>query len=136
MNNIRPNALIIIRKDNYILASKGIDGQKTFYRLMGGGIEFGELSKDAIKREILEELGLEIMNEKFLCVTENVFDYKSQKCHEITFLYQGDFVDKSMYEKEKIKRLDYEGEYSEWILISEIKNSNILLYPVEAIEYL
>lgn len=45
MKNIRPNALIIIRKGEYILASKHNDGEKIFYRLIGGGVDFGELSK-------------------------------------------------------------------------------------------
>lgn len=136
MNNIRPNALIIIKKDNYVLASKGVDGDKTFYRLMGGGIEFGELSNITIKREIMEELNAEIINEKFLCIIENVFIFNSQKGHEITFLYQGDFSDKSMYDKQIIKRVDYDSEYSEWVSIPEIKKGNIILYPEKAIEYL
>ena len=136
MNNIRPNALIIIRKGDYILASKGVDGEKAFYRLMGGGIEFGELSNITIKREIFEELNAEIINEKFLSIIENMFDFKSQKCHEITFLYEGDFLDKSMYEKEKIQRVDFDSEYSEWVSTSEIKNGNIILYPEKAVDYI
>lgn len=136
MNNIRPNALIIIRKDGCVLASKGVDGDKIFYRLLGGGIEFGELSNVTIKREIMEELNAEIINEKFLCIIENIFEFKSQKCHEITFLYEGDFLDKSLYEKEIIKRVDYDSEYSEWVSISEVKKGNIIVYPREIINYL
>lgn len=136
MNKIRPNALIIIKKDNYVLASKGIDGDKTFYRLMGGGIEFGELSSMTIKREIMEELNVEIINEEFLCSIENIFEFNSQQYHEITFLYKGDFSDKSMYEKQTIKRVDNDYEYSEWVSIPEIKKGNIIFYPEKSIDYL
>ena len=136
MKNIRPNALIIIKKEDYVLASKGIDGNKTFYRLMGGGIEFGELSSVTIKREILEELNAEIINEEFLCSIENIFEFNSQKYHELTFLFKGDFSDKSMYEKQTIKRVDYDNEYSEWVSIPEIKKGNIIFYPEKAIKYL
>lgn len=136
MTNIRPNALIIIKKDGYVLASKGVDGDKTFYRLPGGGVEFGELSNATIKREILEELNAEIINIKFLCMAENIFEFQSQKYHEITFLYEGDFIDKYMYEKDKIKRVDFDSEYCEWVSFSEIKNGNIILYPEKAIDYL
>jgi 8-oxo-dGTP pyrophosphatase MutT (NUDIX family) len=136
MNKIRPNALIIIKKNNYVLASKGIDGDKTFYRIMGGGIEFSELSSVTIKREMMEELNAEIINEEFLCSFENIFEFNSKKYHEITFLYKGDFSDKSMYEEETIKRVDNDYEYSEWVSIPEIKKGNIIFYPEEVIKYL
>ena len=138
MNNIRPNALVIIKKNDYVLAEKGVDLKinKTFYRLMGGGIEFGELSSGTIKREMLEELGLEIINEKFLCSTENIFEYNSKKYHELTFLYKAELLDKSAYEKEIIKRIDGESNYSEWVSISEIKKGSIIFYPEKSIKYL
>ncbi len=138
MNNIRPNALIIIVKDNYVLAEKGVDlnTNKTFYRLMGGGIEFGELSSMTTKREMLEELNVEIINEEFLCSIENIFEFNSKKYHELTFLYKGEFLDKSMYEKQIIQRVDGYSSYSEWVSISEIKKGNIIFYPEKAIEYL
>ena len=55
--DIRPNALVIIRKNNQLLSLKGIDEKtgKVFYRLLGGGIEFGENSKETLTREIKEE---------------------------------------------------------------------------------
>lgn len=94
--NIRPSALGIIKKDGYVLASKHLDNviNQEFCRLFGGGIEFGEKSKDALKREFLEELGAVTINEKFLCVVENIFVYNGEQGHEITFLYEVDFEDK------------------------------------------
>ena len=35
---------------------------ETFYRLLGGGVEFGEHSRDAVVREFGEELGVEFAN--------------------------------------------------------------------------
>ena len=50
---IRPIVLGLAIKDNKLLVGEGFDDTKneTFYRCLGGGIEFLEKSKDALKRE-------------------------------------------------------------------------------------
>lgn len=65
---IRPIVLGIAQKDNKILVSEGYDKIKKeiFYRCIGGGIEFLEKSKDALKREFKEELGIDIIVEDYL----------------------------------------------------------------------
>ena len=62
---IRPIVLGIARRDNKILVSEGYDKIKkqTFYRCLGGGIEFLETSQIALKREYKEELGIDCMPE-------------------------------------------------------------------------
>ena len=121
-----------------LLAQKGEDMAtgKIFYRLMGGGIEFGESSAETIKREIKEELDATLINEKFLCPIENIFEFNSKKMHEITFLYEGDFLEESFYSQEKINIIDKENSFAEWVSIEGIKNEEIILYPKEAVEYL
>jgi ADP-ribose pyrophosphatase YjhB (NUDIX family) len=135
---IRPNALAIIEKDGYILASKGVDNvtKEIFYRLLGGGIEFGELSSEAVKREFVEELNAVILNEKFLCIAENIFEYNGEKGHEITFIYKADFQDESLYSQKSIKRIDHDSEFADWVSVDEIKKGNIIIYPRETINYL
>ena len=61
-DSIRPISLGIAKKDNKILVGIGYDKVKkqTFYRALGGGIEFGETSKDAVKREFQEEIHADI----------------------------------------------------------------------------
>lgn len=138
-NKIRPNALIIIRHNNFVLASPGKDTTKKeeFYRLLGGGIEMGELSYETIKREIKEEINGTIINEKFLRVIENIYEYDSQKGHEITFLFEGDIQEDSLYNEKRIRILDKTEEaYAEWVPIDKIKNNEVTLYPREAVEYL
>ena len=47
---IRPIVLGIVKRNNKILVSKGYDKKKnqTFYRCLGGGIEFLETSEEAL----------------------------------------------------------------------------------------
>lgn len=138
MEKIRPNALLIINKNGKLLAQKGYDEftNQSFCRLLGGGIEFGEYSLIAMKREIKEELGANILNEKMLLVIENIFEFNNKKGHEITFLYSGDLAEENLYNQEKIKILDEQDTYAEWINISDIKEGSVILYPKEAVNYL
>lgn len=57
---VRPIALCVFRDESdRILVLEGYDPTRalTFYRRLGGGIEFGERSQDTVAREIREELG-------------------------------------------------------------------------------
>ena len=50
----------IVLRDGKVLLARAIGHQNTF--LPGGHIEFGESAKDALKREVFEELGLACEN--------------------------------------------------------------------------
>ena len=86
---IRPIVLGIAIKDNKLLVSEGFDKVKnqTFYRCLGGGIEFLEKSSDAIKREFKEEIDVDIIVNDFLGMSENIFTYQGKKAHELTLFY-------------------------------------------------
>ena len=60
---IRPIVLGLAIQDNKLLVNEGFDNVKnqTFYRCLGGGIEFLEKSTDALKREFLEEINTNII---------------------------------------------------------------------------
>ncbi len=70
---IRPVVLGLVRRNNKILVSEGHDKNKneTFYRCLGGGVEFLEKSQDALKREFKEELGIDIYKEKYHVIDDN-----------------------------------------------------------------
>jgi 8-oxo-dGTP pyrophosphatase MutT (NUDIX family) len=132
---IRPLALAIIKKDNYFLACPGHDDQKNedFFRLIGGGVDFGENSLVALKREIDEELGAELVDCKLLSVLENVFSYNGQAGHEICFIYEASFKDQSNYQKESFQILDKkQGVLAVWV---EMTKENLKrTYPQGAIK--
>lgn len=46
-----------------------------------------ETSKEAIKREIMEEIGMQIKNPTLCSVVENLYTTNTEKVHEICFIY-------------------------------------------------
>ncbi len=73
---IRPISLAVIRHDDRILVFEGHDPSRDerFYRPLGGGIESGERAEDAVKRELREEVGAELINVRYIGTLENLFD--------------------------------------------------------------
>jgi len=86
-NIIRVLALGIVQNDQgALLVDAGYDNIKkqSFYRLLGGGIEFGETGAEALEREFIEELGLEVTPSPLLSTTENIFTFEGQLGHQIS----------------------------------------------------
>ena len=142
MNNrqIRPIALCVFRRENQILVAEGYDGLKkeNYYRPLGGGVAFGEYSWETIRREIKEEIGEEIKNLTFIGQSENVFHYQGNPGHEIIFMFEGEFVNKSTYKKEVLVGKEENGDEirAVWKSISEFRRKKARLYPEGLLEYL
>jgi ADP-ribose pyrophosphatase YjhB (NUDIX family) len=66
---------------------------RDFHRLVGGSVELGERSVDAVVREIGEELGTTLREPRLLGVLENQFVYEGEAGHEIVFVYAGELAD-------------------------------------------
>ncbi len=60
-----------------------------YHRLIGGGLESGESHREAIVREVAEELGAAIRELTYVARIENVFTENGVPGHEIVFLYSG-----------------------------------------------
>ena len=134
---IRPIVLGIVKRDNKILVSRGYDEVKneTFYRCLGGGIEFLETSKDALRREFREELKVDIMVGNFLGISENIFTYNGKNAHELILFYEVQIEDKDY--KEKYHIIDDTNETDAvWVDIDKFKNKELKLYPDEMFKYL
>ena len=112
--------------------------KKTFFRLIGGHIDFGEEASDALIREFKEEINEDIKIVEQLDVFENLFFYKEGKQHEFVSLFKIEFCNKKMYSKKDI--IGNEGPdrcyKANWISIDEFKNKNKVLYPPNIVRYL
>lgn len=95
---IRPLALCIFRRGDKILLARGYDSSKgeTFYRPIGGKIEFGESAARTVAREVMEELAVEVADIIYLGALENIFHYEGKPGHEIVLIFDGRFVDESL----------------------------------------
>lgn len=134
---IRPIVLGLAIKDNKLLVSEGFDNVKkqTFYRCLGGGIEFLEKSTDALKREFKEEINIDIVIKDFLGISENIFTYEGKNAHELVFYYNINILDKD-YKEEYVVTDDNGQSKAVWIDINEFKNGNKILYPQEVFRYI
>ncbi len=130
---IRPIAICLFQKDNTILVSEGYDYVKEefYYRPIGGGIEFGEKSSDTLIREVKEELDADISNLQFLSTIENIFTFNGDTAHEIVQIYDGEFVDKSLYNQSKllIKEDNGQTHKATWKPLSDFQNGKLRLVP-------
>lgn len=140
-NKVRPLAICVFRRGDRILAAEGYDEVKkqAFYRPLGGRIEFGEYGYQTISREVMEEIGQEVTGVHYLGTLENIFTYNGEAGHEIVLVYDGQFVDSSLYEREPIE--GYEDEDSLlfkafWKSLDFFETGGLPLYPDGLIELL
>ena len=135
---IRFLALGIVRKENYLFLSEGFDSVKneTFYRAMGGGVEFGETSREALVREFQEEISVELTNIQYLGCLESVFTFNGKQGHEIIQLYECDFVDKKFYELESLTFKEKDKEKTAlWVDLGKCKSGELRVVPEQFIDY-
>ena len=75
MKTIEVVAAIIYKDGAYFVTQRGYGEFEGMWEFPGGKIEPGESRESALKREIQEELGIDITINKFLCTTD--YDYPS-----------------------------------------------------------
>ncbi len=131
-SRIRALAICILREGDRLLLHEGVDPVRgiRFGRPLGGGIEFGEHSRDAVVREIREELGAEITDVELLGIMESIYVYEGAPGHEIVFVYSGRFVDESLYERASLTVTEGKRQFEAyWRSPQDLKEQSILLVP-------
>jgi 8-oxo-dGTP pyrophosphatase MutT (NUDIX family) len=140
-NRIRPLAICVLRNNNCILVAEGYDPvkQQTFYRPLGGGIEFGEYSQQTIHRELMEEIGAEVGDLIYLGALENVYIFNGTPGHEIVQVYDGVLKDSGLYEQAQVegKEADVDESFTAvWKSLDEFGEVKSILYPTGLLEML
>jgi len=108
--DIRPVAVGVPRRDDEILLSRLYEDGKPFYRPIGGAIEFGESSDQALAREFDEELGVAVAEAELLETLENTFTFEGQQGHEIWFLYDVALAESWPYERDGFQGREPEAD--------------------------
>jgi len=133
MTHIKAKVLCIFRHQDQVLLSYGYDPSKgeTYLRPIGGSIEFGETSAQAIEREVLEEINQQITKPKLLAVLENLFTFDGQQGHEIVFVYDAEFIDSVLYTEIEIHGCETSGlsYIAQWLSREQIELNQYPVYP-------
>ncbi|MFW9878456.1 MAG: NUDIX hydrolase [Candidatus Thorarchaeota archaeon] len=114
-----------------------------FWSLPGGRCELLEISKDALIREMIEEIGVEIRIIRPLYFVENFFNFEGKDYHEISIFYLMEFPPnfKLAFENDTFRGKEHELIFEnnelygkeldlifKWVKIDEI--DTIRLYPL------
>lgn len=132
---IRPIAIGVFIHDGRILVLEGWDSvkQKAFFRPLGGGIKFGEKGADALKREMLEEIGQEITEPEYLGTIESIFTCEGLPGHEIVQVYSAGFRNRDVYMASEIEGHEDDGSviHVRWMELDYFRGNPGLLVPEE-----
>lgn len=128
---------VIVKDDKITLVKKARGGYKGKLDLPGGGIEHTELPEEALKREIMEEAGINITNYKLLDVVATNIKWEMEPnlwedLHHIGILYT---VDTNEYLlKNEADGLD--SNEANWYNIAELNKKELSPFTILALEKL
>ncbi len=105
---IRVKAICVFTYESRMLAVDGYDPGRElrFWVPVGGGVELGETSEEAVIREIREEIGAEVTDLHHLGTLENIFTFEGELGHEIVFVYDAHLIDEALYDQEVIPGIE------------------------------
>lgn len=128
IDNVKFNyrAGLLIEKGNKVLVecNPAID----FVTLPGGRVQTLESSMDALKREIKEEMNIELDSGriKMRALIENFFEMDEKKYHELYFLYKLKITSKDTEFKKDMKNIDSKASYYKWVKKEDLEKENLL----------
>ena len=137
---LRVLALAVVRRPDdgaLLVGLHDLDaaGEPAFCRLLGGGVEFCERSDDAVRRELMEELGVPARPVRFLGTLENVFVYRGEPGHEVILNWLVEFEDPALYTVDEF--VVTEGDVRQtarWAQPADLAARGIPLYPEGIVE--
>jgi 8-oxo-dGTP pyrophosphatase MutT (NUDIX family) len=137
---IRPIVICIVRRDDALLVFEARDESKneTFYRPLGGGIEFGEYGETAIRREMREELGVELRDVRYVGALENIYTMGLRPGHEIVLVFEASLVDEHRYALDEMVGHEENGRPFKvlWAPLAQFRAGAARLYPEGLLELL
>jgi 8-oxo-dGTP pyrophosphatase MutT (NUDIX family) len=135
---VRAIAICVLRCGGKIFVFEGQDHKKgeTFYRPLGGTIEFGEHSAQTVARELSEEIDAEVTNLRFIGALENIFTHEGLPGHEIIMVYEGEFADTALYHRESVMGQEDDGGQFKalWMRLDDFQSGKFPLYPTGLLE--
>jgi len=112
---------------------------ETYYRLLGGGVEFGEHSRDAVVREFDEELGVEFVDPTPVGTFERVFTVDGERAHEVWRVYEGVIAESWPYDRESFTFVEPElgtEHLARWMPVERLRDDDTTFYAPEVLDAL
>ena len=118
---------------DHLLCARGHDSVKneTFYRPLGGEVEFGERAKDAVVREFREEIGRDVEVVESLGAVENIFTLRGEGGHEVVFEFIVRFVPgQEPPDLEPLTAIEGDATFEAvWLPLAEVLAGTHRIYP-------
>ncbi|RXZ77421.1 NUDIX domain-containing protein [Paenibacillaceae bacterium] len=116
---------LIIQNEMLLTIKKERPGVGIYFTLPGGAQEQGETLDEALKRECLEELGIDILDNKLVCIREYIsqnyeYSFIMKEVHAIEFIYECNTISTSTYSS---LQTDVGQIGIEWLPINGIKQT-------------
>ena len=113
---VRATALIVEEGKLLVVEDEG-----GFYTI-GGAIQVGERTEEAVIREVREELGVKAKAEQLAFVVENRFEQDGISYHNIEFHYLVDLLEDAPLTMQE----DEKTQPCEWIDLDKLKGINLV----------
>lgn len=122
--NFRVGLLVKMKKQVLVEYNQDYD----FVVLPGGRVITLESSKDALIREINEEMKIDLTNYnlEFIGIDENFFELDNIKYHELYFIYKIEIDENNEDFKDGMINYDSKVNYYKWVDIIDLKEVNLL----------
>ncbi len=131
--NIRVYGLLI-NEIGEVLVSDERRNNISFTKFPGGGLEFGEGTKEALFREFQEEIGIEVEVGELIYVNDFFQESAFNSNHQlISFYYSVQYADWRNIEVDQHEvPLQTEGEKHRWVALSVISPDEFM-FPIDKI---
>ncbi|HEL1734116.1 TPA: NUDIX hydrolase [Streptococcus suis] len=113
---VRATGLLV--KDEKLFLVRAPEGN---YYTLGGAIQLGETTKEAVQREMREELGIDVEVGPLAFIVENQFSLQEKSYHRIEFLYLVTPLSEPVTYLEEGNSI----RQCEWIAFTDLKNLDL-----------
>lgn len=114
-----------VEPTDHLLVFDGYDGDDLFHRFLGGTVEFGEHSREAVVREFGEEVGERFVVAGLVGTFERVFEFDGETGHQVWRVYEGHLDADWPYDRETFTYEEDipDGEMTaRWVSVADLRS--------------